>query len=249
MIGASDTGRSGGADLHDCAAVGRLDIAGWYCSGVLVHARVVLTTAHSGPAGGSVTPRVVCLGTADLSDAGAADVIAGEFKAHEAYAGKGACDLAAMILERGSSVTPVGLATASEIASATEVILAGFGADREARLGLSVRRAVRVPIAFFSSGAGGALPDILDSVRFNPKSEFLAGAEDRGPSFGDSGGPAYVSVKGERKLAGIISRPAARQKPYCNGLTILTRVDAFESWIQSRIAQACLNALAPKGDP
>jgi secreted trypsin-like serine protease len=243
MIGPSEVADCG-ALLEECAAVGRLDAAGWYCCGVLVHRRLVLTTAHSGPRGYSAIPRAVILRTADLSDTAGAEIIEGEFVAHEAYTGKGAYDLAVMILQRESTAPPIKLATTSEIGRAGELTLAGFGADREERLGLKVRRAIRVPMGFFSAEALPTLPDAIASIRFNPELEFLAGAEDRGPSFGDSGGPAYISVNGERKLAGIISRPAARQKPYCTGLTILTRIDAFQSWIEDRIAQTGLTARA-----
>lgn len=231
-------------DWDECAAVGRLDVAGWCSSGVLVHSRVVLTTAHSGPLGGTAVPRAVILRTADLTDSAGAEIIEGKFVAHESYTGKGAYDLAAMILERESSTRPVDLASSSEIAGATEVTLTGFGADCEARMGLRLRRAVTVPVAFFAGESGAAPPDPFASIRFNQSVEFLCGADDCGPSYGDSGGPAYIVVEGRPKLAGIISRPAARRAPYCKGLTVLTRIDALRSWIQLRIDSLTATAVA-----
>ncbi len=219
-----------------CAAVGRLDIAGWYASGVLVHPRVVLTVAHAGPRGGKPLPRAVALRVGDLSDLSGAEVIEGRFAGHDAWSGSGAYDIAAMILERNASVEPASLATAAEIAGAIEVTLVGFGADCERWMGLSVRRSITVPIRFFGGGPE-ALPECFASTRFSPALEFLAGAEDCGACFGDSGGPAYIEAGGRRKLAGIVSRPAARQKPFCKGLTILTRVDGLRDWIQSLIPE------------
>jgi secreted trypsin-like serine protease len=225
------------SQFDDCAAVGRLDVAGWYAGGVLVHPRLVLTVAHTGPEGGKALPEAVVLRVQDLSCPGeGAEVIGGLFAAHEAYTGNGACDIAAMVLERASTVPPVPLATAAELAGAREVILAGFGADREAGwLGLSVRRAVTVPIRFLAGSVSDWECSSPGSIRFDPTLEFLAGAEDRGACFGDSGGPAYIIAGGTRKLAGIISRPAVQQKPFCKGLTILTRIDGFQSWIEARI--------------
>ncbi|HUK15418.1 MAG TPA: trypsin-like serine protease [Bryobacteraceae bacterium] len=224
------------AQLDDCAAVGRLDVAGWYAGGVLVHPRFVVTVAHTGPRGGKPMPDAVALRAADLSDAAGAEVIAGKFIDHEDYTGNGARDIAAMVLERSSTVRPIPLATAGEMAEAREVMLAGFGADREAGwLGLRVRRAVTVPIRFLAAGPLARETAFPPSIRFDPDLEFLAGAEDRGACFGDSGGPAYITAGGRRKLAGIISRPARQQKPYCKGLTIITRIDAFQDWIERRI--------------
>ena len=211
-----------GVDLDHCAAVGRLD-AGWACSGVLVHPRIVLTTAHGRY--WSPLPRAVALNTADLTQPGA-EIIPGRFISHPSYTGRGAYDIAAMILDRPAEAKPVDLASTREIAEATHVTLAGFGACVEIRgSGLKIRRSTRVPIR-----SGDAL-----SRRFDPDLELIVGADDRGACFGDSGGPAYIGSNGQRKLAAIISRPLAAQKPYCKGPAILTRVDSFASWIQSLI--------------
>ena len=236
MIAAAES--TGATQFNECAAVGRLDVAGWYASGVLVHPRVVLTVAHAGPRGGKPLPRAVALRVADLSEPSGAEIIQGGFIDHEEYSGRGEYDLAVMVLDRDASVLPVALASSQEIASAGHVTLVGFGADCECWMGLRIRRSATVPICFFG-GDDDAPPEKFAAVRFRPVLEFLVGSDDCGPSFGDSGGPAYIEVEGRRKLAGIISRPAARKKPFCKGLTILSRIDAFRPWVESRI---------PRGD-
>jgi secreted trypsin-like serine protease len=69
-----------------------------------------------------------------------------------------------------------------------------------------------------------------------PSIEFVAGAPflDRDSCKGDSGGPAYVAVKGGWAIAGATSR-ATRQSDVrvCGDGGIYTRLYAFSDWIKS----------------
>lgn len=57
----------------------------------------------------------------------------------------------------------------------------------------------------------------------------------KGPCHGDSGGPAYVNVNGQRFLAGITSRAESQTDPkgQCIGDTIYTRTQPYSAWIKS----------------
>lgn len=223
--------------FDECAAVGRTDIAGFYCSGVLAaSSRLVITAAHCGPDGHSTLPDAVVLRATNLSNIADAEVIAGTFNDYPGYILGGPHDIAVLALAQSSTVNPVNLATTQEMQAATEVILAGFGDDDlTGTAGQGVKRFVKVPIQFLLGGVSDKPSNQMGKLHFDKELEFVAGAAAAGACIGDSGGPAYIAVGGQRTLAGIISRPPKAQSPVCSGLTILTRIDAHRDWILGQI--------------
>ena len=88
----------------------------------------------------------------------------------------------------------------------------GFGVDEQRRLGL--RRT-----------ATNAITYVSDHVFF-----LGAGAD---TCFGDSGGPAFMTVDGVEVLAGVTSGGSTA----CSGGGQYTRVDAFVPWIEATVAR------------
>ena len=78
----------------------------------------------------------------------------------------------------------------------------------------------------------------VDIPILNPtfsKSEMVVDSGKKGPCHGDSGGPAYVMVKGKRYVAGTTSRAESQTDPMglCIGDTVYTKTQAYNPWIKS----------------
>jgi secreted trypsin-like serine protease len=72
------------------------------------------------------------------------------------------------------------------------------------------------------------------------------------PCYGDSGGPAYLSVNGDLYLAGVISRLTRRtaaDKELCSGGCIYTRIDRFEDWIRRKAGEKGGHMPTPAATP
>ena len=225
----------------ECTAVGRLDIAGFFASGVLAMSpHLVVTAARCSPPV-STLPTRVALGIEDTTDLGAGQVLPGDFNGYPGYVVGGPHDIAVMVLAEGAkkSIPPVDLATTAELEAAREVTLVGFGdVDAAGTTGAGVKRWVTVPIQFLRGGASDKPGNPMAKLDFDKDLEFAAGVNGAGACVGDSGGPAYIDTGDGRKLAGIVSRSSDTGGPVCGGLAILTRVDLHREWILKQIPPA-----------
>jgi uncharacterized protein (TIGR03382 family) len=57
--------------------------------------------------------------------------------------------------------------------------------------------------------------------------------------YGDSGGPTFIELDGELRVAGVTSRAYFHGQPDCLAAGVDSRVDAFVPWIDARMAEAC----------
>jgi endonuclease G len=148
-----------------------------FCSGVLVHPRIVLTAEHCG------NVSFVGLNASSIFDSNAERCFA--FPGQSPSNG----DIQVVILQDDATTQPIQIARTTEINQASAVTFVGFG---ESNSGSGEKRKLNIQIKPNPGNVG-----------FDPNTEFVT---DGGACQGDSGGPAYVMVNGNRKVAGLHSR-------------------------------------------
>jgi endonuclease G len=213
-----------------CCCVGDADR--WSCSGVLIRDDVVLTAAHCGP----YLSRVL-VGATSIEEPGEGEVIpVRRVMAHEAFDRRtGRHDLSLLRLERAARVAPVPVVDAEDLASATDLVLVGFGYDDPSRLtGFGTKRKVTVSVRKGCTAAD------QDALGFFADAEIVAGRKELGRDTckGDSGGPAFVDVGGRNyRVAGITSRPTRDRIAKCGDGGIYVRPDAYMGWIRQTLGE------------
>jgi endonuclease G len=233
----------GVGEFPECVLVGRRRVNGsisWFCSGVLVHPRIVLTAGHCFSS--AAPANVVALSAEDVDDLQNAERRGGlRMRQHPQYPRTGFHDISVMILRRASTIDPVRLATAAELEQAANTTLVGFGNDDIlSTRGFGIKREVTVPITNPPRGSGGP-DDEQDTLGYDADLEFVAGGAGFDSCNGDSGGPAYIQVGGQRVLAGLTSRATDTARNPCGGGGIYTRVDVHAQFIRNVAAQSNIN--------
>jgi len=221
----------------DCCLIGARNpngTTGWFCTGVLVHPRIVLTAGHCFPEHRSA---VVALGASDQNQLQSAELIdVLRIQVHPKYLEtRRVADVTVLVLKVPANTPPVAIATTDEIASALRTRLVGFGnSDVNSTRGFGIKREVDVDLLSVRRAAGDQLEEAEASYGYEADLEFVAGGQGYDTCNGDSGGPAYVLLgPGVRKVAGLTSRAIVQSATPCGDGGIYSRVDKHVDFIRS----------------
>jgi endonuclease G len=225
-------------EYPECCLVGyrnNNNSVSWFCTGVLVHPRIILTAGHCFKPGYSFTVALNAIHQDQLAYAEIIDVK--KAVQHIGYQQtRKFNDITVLVLSRAALTPPVNIAATDEINSSESTRLVGFGNDHiNNDWGFGIKRTVDVPITSIRRRLSDPLD--ADEIRYDFESdiEFVAGGNGYDSCKGDSGGPAYIYVNGSRKLAGLTSRATAGAVNKCGEGGIYTRVDMHLDFIQSLI--------------
>jgi secreted trypsin-like serine protease len=233
IVGGSETEPG---EYPDCCLIGRRFSNGtqsWFCTGVLVHPRVVLTAGHCQDP--TFPINIVALKAVNQAALRDAEIIGvRRVVVNPGYPQRMGNDISVLILRRTATVAPTPIASTADIAAAEKTTLVGFGNnDILSTKGFGIQRQVVVDITNVRRAAGDDLDEDEETLGFESDLEFVAGGAGYDSCNGDSGGPAYILVGAQRKVAGLTSRATEGATAPCGEGGIYTRVDTQREFINA----------------
>ena len=212
----------------ECCLIGNSER--FFCTGVLVNPRIVLTAAHCQRSG--ITR--VGLNCVSSSDPAMEAIEVQRIAVHREYHRSTKInDIAVLILPKPAQTQPVPMASTHDLKLSRESTLVGFGNNNfSGTSGFGLKREVSVPIDVHSD-----INDAEARLGFESDVEYTAGGNGKDTCNGDSGGPAYIVINGGFKVAGLTSRPYFNFGQPCGEGGVYTRVDAHSDFIRHVAAQ------------
>ncbi|WP_157069774.1 DNA/RNA non-specific endonuclease [Sandaracinus amylolyticus] len=222
-------------EFPDCACI-ELEGRGWQCSGVLIAPRLVLSAAHCDAAGrvtrvllGGRSVHGIFLESGDVVEA------EGSVRHHEYRRGIPGGDLVLVVLAKEAKQAALSIASREELMKENEITAVGFGnADQWGSTGFGEKRKAILPLGPVPPrDSVSAYEGLARTLNYSPRLEFVAGRKglDIDTCNGDSGGPVYVKIGAEWKLAGITSRATREAGRPCGDGGIYTLVSEYVKWI------------------